>query len=765
MKRQAIAAAIGLAAVVCVALGVVIWFTLNSSGTGTASAAGTCSTVLIEDVSAGERWISVADLTDCDVGIWIWINPGTGTEEYHRVETTGSFNELKLATALAFDHSVGEQVEEVLCVEPISPGIHCGTYGALEPWPDAGLTLNPDSGRAGSATEVELANIRANGACQQHAEVLWGWSPSGGGEEIGGGYVGAGATSLTLDAAVPEDAGPGEGSVTACWWHFLDYTWYYKEAQFDVTGPEESPTPTPTPTPGPTATPVPPPEGPSVTPIQLPCPVADTCPIGSLPEPLPSPITVEQVDNCPEAGTWAMAVWEGSDGTDPDEALATCGQGALDVAYTLDPGTGQWLRWFAGRPEISTLTALENMQGFLALGSSTANPSAIAPIPLPLPIEMGPGQMRGCPLPGKWSLAVWQGPDGGEVGAAMDTGSDRDEFRAAMDTCGVWQIDAAYGFDPVTGVWARWFRDRPEISTLDGVQFLGTFLVLGKVPGGGGPVVKPEVGDLLAYDTNAFVQPGHIYVIYENGAGQTMITNNAKSDRDPDWSPDGTRIAFSSNRGGNFDIYTMYPNGTFFANVTNTPDCDEYEPAWSPDGSKIAFTQICFDWSNPRFHIVATGANGGGETWWLKPEDAHVMGPTWSPDGSWIAYQFQWISYWQSKYGWEIMKVKSDGSGTALLAGGLGHERYPSWSPDGSKILYTSNQDGDYEIYTMNPDGTGQTYFFDDPGWDSEPSWSHDGSKIAFVSNRDGDFDIYVMKADGTGLKGLNVVGSHPDWR
>ena len=748
MKRQAIAAAIGLAVVGCVALGVVIWFTLDSSGTGTASADGICNTVLIEDVSAGERWISVADLTDCDVGIWIWINPGTGTEEYHRVETTSSFNELKLDTALAFGHSVGERVEEVLCAEPILPGIHCGTYGALKPWPDAQLTLNPDSGRAGSAIEVELTNIRANGACQQHTEVLWGWSPSGGGEEIGSGYVNAGATSLMLDAAVPDDAGPGEGSVTACWYHSLDETWYYKEAPFEVTEPEESPTPTPTPTPGPPATPVAPPEGPYVTPIQLPCPIADTCPIGTLPVPIPSPI--EQVDNCPGAETWAMAVWEGSDGTDADEALATCGQGALDVAYALDPGTGQWLRWFRDRPEISTLTALENMEGFLALGSSTANPIGYIPGPLPSPIEMEPGQMRGCPLPGKWSLAVWQGPDG-------------DEVRAAMDTCGVWQADVAYSLDPETGGWARWFRDRPEISTSRSLQFLGTFLVFSGVPpGGGGPVVKPGAGDLIAFDT------GEIYVMYEDGAEQTRITYNPAVDWFPAWSPDGSKIAFASNRSGNFDIYTMYPNGTFISNVTNTPDCQESDPAWSPDGSKIAFSRICSGW----FGSAILETDGTKDVLlvesfvvpWKPFRD--VTQPTWSPDGSWIAYE----SRLPPEPGkpipdWNIAKVRPDGSEDLWLAKGPGQQGYPDWSPDGSKIAYSSDQDGDFEIYTMNADGTEQTYFFDDPAMDLAPSWSADGSKIAFFSDRDGTWEIYVMKADGTGLTRLNAVGSRPDWR
>ena len=56
----------------------------------------------------------------------------------------------------------------------------------------------------------------------------------------------------------------------------------------------------------------------------------------------------------------------------------------------------------------------------------------------------------------------------------------------------------------------------------------------------------------------------------------------------PTWSPDGRRIAFTSNRDGNYEIYIMNADGTGQSNVTNHPASDNY-PAWSPDGHKLAF--------------------------------------------------------------------------------------------------------------------------------------------------------------------------------
>jgi len=81
--------------------------------------------------------------------------------------------------------------------------------------------------------------------------------------------------------------------------------------------------------------------------------------------------------NCPQPGKWAISVWDGADGTDTGEALATCG--ALPVAaYSLDPQTGGWSYWFAGQSGMPTLSTLNNMQGIIALGPAAAVSGALA---------------------------------------------------------------------------------------------------------------------------------------------------------------------------------------------------------------------------------------------------------------------------------------------------------------------------------------------------------------------------------------------------
>jgi hypothetical protein len=93
----------------------------------------------------------------------------------------------------------------------------------------------------------------------------------------------------------------------------------------------------------------------------------------------------DAMHNCPQAGKWAISVWNGDNGTDTGEALATCGTGAVAVAYSIDPDTQGWSRWFAGRPEVTTLLTLDDMQGVIALGVMLTPTPTPTPTPIPTP--------------------------------------------------------------------------------------------------------------------------------------------------------------------------------------------------------------------------------------------------------------------------------------------------------------------------------------------------------------------------------------------
>jgi hypothetical protein len=163
--------------------------------------------------------------------------------------------------------------------------------------------------------------------------------------------------------------------------------------------------------------------------------------------------------NCPQPNKWAISVWEG-DEVEVEEALDTCGAGAIDAAYYIDSFSQAWHVFFRGRPDVSNLDTIENLQAVVTVGSATASPSA-EPTPAPPP---SPGRMVNCPLAGKWAMSVWNGPD--DINAA-----------AAFATCSQ-VVAVAYWLDPETQAWQRYVYDRPDLTTLSSVDNLqGVFTV------------------------------------------------------------------------------------------------------------------------------------------------------------------------------------------------------------------------------------------------------------------------------------------------
>lgn len=209
-----------------------------------------------------------------------------------------------------------------------------------------------------------------------------------------------------------------------------------------------------------------------------------------------------------------------------------------------------------------------------------------------------------------------------------------------------------------------------------------------------------------------------IYVMNASGGNQVSLTNNTSNwdDRYPAWSPDGTKIAFSSNRKGNYEIYTMSSDGSNVLRLTNTPTFENGEPAWSPNGNKIAFYTLR-DGNAEVYLMNADGSNQMNLTNTSAYGEHH---PAWSPDGSKIAFSKKTAAGGEVN----IYVMNADGNGVMNLAvPASDHE--PAWSPDGAKIVFSFSSSLNFpmDVFVMNADGSNAVDITDNGAWDGQPDW------------------------------------------
>ncbi|MGI8602594.1 MAG: carboxypeptidase regulatory-like domain-containing protein [Verrucomicrobiales bacterium] len=247
-----------------------------------------------------------------------------------------------------------------------------------------------------------------------------------------------------------------------------------------------------------------------------------------------------------------------------------------------------------------------------------------------------------------------------------------------------------------------------------------------------------------------------IYAADSAGTNQTRLTNNLATDLGPSWSPDGTKLAFISNRDGNFEVYVMNSDGSSPTRLTDAPGRDG-DPAWSPDGRKIAFASD----REGSSAIYVMNAEGGAATR-VTSDSQDDSGPTWSPSGGKLAFESR------RDGDSEIYAIEADGTSLMKLTDNEARDQHPSWSPDGARIVFTSNQDGNEEIYLIDANGGNQLRLTDNSARDLQPAWSPDGMRIVFDSERDGQRDIYTMSSDGGNI--IRVTDQAPfnstaDWQ
>jgi dipeptidyl aminopeptidase/acylaminoacyl peptidase len=173
--------------------------------------------------------------------------------------------------------------------------------------------------------------------------------------------------------------------------------------------------------------------------------------------------------------------------------------------------------------------------------------------------------------------------------------------------------------------------------------------------------LAPPASTIMVADADGVNQGTPITGVWDPNTGSYPDRNNIQ----PEWSPDGTQIAFASDRDGDYDIYTITLATGVIKQLTNDPGAD-MDPTWAPGGGRIAFTRESAGVSD----IWVMRSDGFGPVNVTSASAASESQPNWSPDGKKIVYM---KGIWPQV---QVFKMNTDGSARTLLAN---RGQTPSW--------------------------------------------------------------------------------------
>jgi TolB protein len=229
-----------------------------------------------------------------------------------------------------------------------------------------------------------------------------------------------------------------------------------------------------------------------------------------------------------------------------------------------------------------------------------------------------------------------------------------------------------------------------------------------------------------------------LFMMNADGTGQTSLTRGSSAT----WSPDGRKIAFHASASGtgqpinslpgaattDSDIFVMnlddfLKNRARPKNITNNRAAIDDDPNWSPKGQKIVFTSHAVT-DNTDNHVTAEiyviDADGKGKPARLTNNAEEERAPSWSPDGKRIVFCCR-----RGGPDFEICVMNADGTGQVQLTDNTIGDLTPSWSPDGKKIVFHRRVAGrgQFQLFLIDADGTGEKQLTFPPGLNAFPNW------------------------------------------
>jgi len=234
-----------------------------------------------------------------------------------------------------------------------------------------------------------------------------------------------------------------------------------------------------------------------------------------------------------------------------------------------------------------------------------------------------------------------------------------------------------------------------------------------------------------------------LFVMDVDGTGEAHLTRGSSGT----WSPDGKNVAFHASASGlgqpikadpgaatsDSDIFVLNVDDVLTGvaqpkNITNNPDAIDDDPDWSPDGQQIVFTSHDVNdnaMNSVTAEIYVMNADGTGAPTRLTYNAEEERAPAWSPDGTRIAFMCRrgLPAPGAVLQTFEICVMNADGSGQLKLTTNTVNELTPSWSPDGQQIAFHRLVSGRFQIWLMNADGTGLAQLTNTVGINAFANW------------------------------------------
>jgi TolB protein len=207
----------------------------------------------------------------------------------------------------------------------------------------------------------------------------------------------------------------------------------------------------------------------------------------------------------------------------------------------------------------------------------------------------------------------------------------------------------------------------------------------------------------------------------------------------------GHQLLITTVRTGDTEVFVVDPDMGDARNLTRSPKSEDRYPCWSPDGKRVAFTSNR-DGTYNLYVMDADGANVRQLTHETSPTVCYM--PSWS--GDWIVFGLHGKKPW-------LGRSSPDGSNLKIL--GDGHD--PCISPDGKTIAFTETDGKGWCVFVCDADGKNRrqlTYGANKMGA-VYPYWSPDGKKIVYANQVGETLEQFVCDADGENVRQLTHLG------